>query len=337
MRTFTSSESCVPLSLCSPTPGGTMKEFLYVDVDRTRSLLAQLQGGLVEGLTSESASTEEGAASVSLFGIGGSGGYSREARHQESRSFQEMVFVAFEALADHGKLITDLGPDVGLVEAWDSGAVHAALAAGQLVRITCDVQLLDGSLFRQRLERLDKMVDGILALTGGVTPRNSTPKQRAAMSSTARSALMGGVTSEQLHAMSDFVEAFVGESIAFRALACGADHLAHGFGGTLLGRAEYIQEERESLLSRYGTVASNWTCVMQVAAVPEKEDDESEEVKAERDTAGGGFDRAGMESMVLSLLGLMERMGVMDGPRWPTVSVTPLAVYRTIPGRADAG
>jgi stalled ribosome alternative rescue factor ArfA len=315
-----------------------VKEFLYVDVDRTRSLLAQLQGGLVESLTSESASTTEGAASASFFGIGGSGGYSREARHQESRSFQEMVFVAFEALADEQDLIANLGPEVRQVEAWDSGAVHRGLAAGQLVRITCDVQLLDGALFRQRLERFDKMVDGILALTGGVTPRNSTPKQRALMSSTAKAALMGGVSSVQLSAMSDFVEAFVGESISFRALACGADHLAHGFGGTLLGRAEYIQEERESLLSRYGTVASNWTCVMQVAAIPEEnvEGEDESEVVEEEDAAAGGIDRAGMESMVLSLLGLMENMGVMEGPRWPTISVTPLAIYRTIPGRADA-
>lgn len=329
-----------------------MKEFLYVDVDRTRSLLAQLQGGLVESLTSENASTAEGMASASFFGIGGSGGYSREARHQESRSFQEMVFVAFEALADEEHLIADLGPEFKAYEGWESGTVHAALSEGQLVRMTCDVQLLDGSLFRQRLERFDKMIDGYLGLAADVTPRNSTPKQRAQVSSAAKAALMGGITSEQLGAISDFVDAFVGDSISFRALASGTEHLAHGFGGTLLGRREYIQEERESLLSRYGTVASNWTCVMQVAAIPAREapevpeateaselseapDSKSDDAKPEP-SSNAGFDRATMERMVLSLLGMMEEMGVVEGPRWPTVSVTPLAVYRTIPGTAIA-
>ena len=147
--------------------------------------------------------------------------------------------------------------------------------------MTCDVQLLDGSLFRERLTRFDKMLDGYLALTADVTPRNSTPKQRAQMAGAAKAALMGGITADQLNAMSDFVDAFVGDSISFRALASGADHLAHGFGGTLLGRREYIQEERESLLSRYGTVASNWTCVMQVAAIPEKAEANTDEAQAE--------------------------------------------------------
>lgn len=310
-----------------------MKEFLYVDVDRTRSLLAQLQGGLVEELTSETASTKEAAASASVFGIGGSGGYSREARHQESRSFQEMVFVAFESLADEGRLITDLGAEFEDLAQWETGAVHSSLTEGQLVRMTCNVQLLDGSIFRQRLERFDKLVDGFLALAPQVTPKNTTPKQRAQVGSAAKAALLGGITSDQMNAISDFVDAFVGENISFRALACGTDHLAHGFGGTLLGRREYIQEERESLLSRYGIVASNWTCVMQVAAIPDDAEDADDKIET---PANGGFDRAILERMVLDLLGQMERMGVVEGPRWPTISVTPLAIYRTIPGPVTA-
>ena len=336
-----------------------MKEFLYVDVDRTRrSLLAQLQGGLIEGLTSETAKTLEGVASASLFGIGGSGGYSREARHQESRSFQEMVFVAFEALADEQELITDLGPEVGQVDRWNSGDVHSSLSDGQIVRMTCDLQILDGSLFRSRLERFDKLVDGFLAITGGdVTPRNTTPKQRAQMGAMAKAALMGGTTPALLNAISDFVDAFVGDDISFRALACGSEHLSRGFGGTLLGRRGYIQEKRESLLSRYGTVASNWTSVMQVAAIPmppadpegvteesaladaldepQAEDDANDSTSAESqvvDDASGSIDRAVMENLAVGLLGEMERIGVVEGPRWPTISVTPLAVYRTIPG-----
>lgn len=316
-----------------------LKEFFYVDVDRTRSLLAQLQGGVVESLTSETTNTLEGSASASFFGFGGSGGYAREARHQESRSFQEMIFVAFEALADKEPLITNLGNEFRDIDRWKSGAVHEQLNEGEIIRLTCDVQILDGKLFGERIARFDKMVDGVLALGDGVTPKNSTPKQRAQLAAAAKTAMMGGTSSEQLAAMSEFVDAFVGEGISMRALACGQEHLEYGFGGALLGRREYIQEERELLFSRYGTVASSWTCVLQVAAIPTREvaDPDASAAGADRDddaTASEIINRAQLEGMAVDLLGMMEEIGVVEGPRWPTVSVTPLAVYRNIPKRA---
>ena len=315
-----------------------LKEFFYVDVDRTRSLLAQLQGGVIESLTSETANTLEGSASASLFGIGGSGGYTRGSSHQESRSFQEMTFVAFESLADQHDLIADMSEDVSDANRWESGEVHMELQEGQLIRVTCDVQVLDGALFRGRLNRFEQMANGVLSLAPDPTPKHSTPQQRKQLAGAAKAALMGGIQSDQLEAMAGFVDAFVGDDIAFRAMVCGPEHLTLGFGGTLLGRREYIQEERESLFGRYGTVASSWTCVMQVAAIPKQnvanpddDDDVDDDEDAESSDSDSGFDRAQFEGIAINLLAMMEQVGIVDGPRWPTISVTPLAVYRSVP------
>jgi hypothetical protein len=344
-----------------------LKEFLYVDVDRTRSLLAQLQGGIIDAITSESAKTVSAGASASFFGIGGKGEYGHEARHHESRSFQEMIFAAFETLADEHDFVTDLGDEVRDPARWRSGEVHADLKEGLIVRLACDVQVLDGKLFGERLSRFDKMAEGILRLNHQPTPKHSKPADRQRLLTAAKTVLMGGMTSDQLAAMGDFVDAFVGEGIALRALPCGLEDLELGFGGALLGRREYIQEERETLFSRYGTVASNWTCVLQIAAIPmpvESPDDDQDEVNSgsdgpdvEADFApeaidepsddhedgaagndadvltedGEGISRARMEGIAVELLAMMEKVGVVDGPRWPTISVTPLAVYRTVP------
>lgn len=339
-----------------------LKEFFYVDVDRSRSLLAQMQGGLIDSLTSETSSSLEGSAGASLFGIGGSGGYSKASTHQESRSFQEMVFVAFEALADERGLVTNLGDDYKNPASWETGDVHSRLLEGQLVRMTCDVQILDAKLFVERLGRFDRMAEGILGVGPQVSPKNSTPAQRRQLATAMKSAMMGGLEPEQLQAMGGFVDAFVGDDIAFRALACGRDHLELGFGGALLGRREYIQEERDSLFSRYGTFASSWTCLMQIAAIPQSKVDTNadsiahdaadaadaaeaavqavEAVEAvegadidedAEDSDGDGISRATMENLALELLQMMEKVGLTAGPRWPTVSVTPLAVYREVP------
>lgn len=308
-----------------------LKEFFYVDVDRTRSLLAQLQGGLVERLTSATDRRPADGKQASHFEAGMEGSYLRAVTRQESRSFQEMTFVAFESLADQQGLIHDLGSESSDVSRWLSGEIHADLNEGQLIRMTCDVQILDGKLFSGRIARFEKMLDGFLAIRPGVTPRNSTPRDRERELASARAEFLGGLQPKQLNALVDFVEAFVGEDISFRALPCGAQHLTLGFGGSLLGRREYIQEERDSLFARYGTVASSWTCVMQIAAIPSTVRSTGQEAVPPPGMVSDAFDRATFEGVAINLLSQMEQAGIVDGPQWPTISVTPLAVYRSVP------
>ena len=38
-----------------------------------------------------------------------------------------------------------------------------------------------------------------------------------------------------------------------------------------------------------------------------------------------------MEKMAGGFLGYMEQLGIVEGPRWPSISVTPLGLYRTVP------
>jgi hypothetical protein len=46
---------------------------------------------------------------------------------------------------------------------------------------------------------------------------------------------------------------------------------------------------------------------------------------------GGTIDRAGMERASLDLLAMMDSLGISEGPRWPSVSVIPLGIYRPVP------
>jgi hypothetical protein len=117
-------------------------------------------------------------------------------------------------------------------------------------------------------------------------------------------------------------------SVSVRLLPCGAGHLESGFAGLLSGRKEYLQEERANLFSRYGQAPTPWTTVFQVAAVPagRANDVENDSAGQVVDEAADGFSRAGMERQVAQLLGMMESVGIVEGPRWPTVSITPLGI-----------
>lgn len=328
-----------------------VREFLYVDVDRVRSLLAQIEGGVVSEIRSHGGHVIDATAKASFFGIGAEGGYQHERFTEESRSLQDLTFVAFEEAAEHLNLIMDLtGPEYRDPNAWQSGLVHVRLRQGELVRIDAPVQLLDGQLFRSRIERFTKMADTIVEISGGLSGlkgRQLTDARKAA-----KSTIMGGVTDEYLDAISGFVESFLGDSIALRVMPCGGDdNLDLCFSGALLNRLEYIQQEREHLFSRYGAAAGEWTAVLQVAALPAKATGETTQSPDEDPNGGiennaqqndasddtpessvtdaqGHINRSAMEKMAIGLMQMMEQIGIVEGPRWPSISVAPLGVYR---------
>jgi hypothetical protein len=107
--------------------------------------------------------------------------------------------------------------------------------------------------------------------------------------------------------------------------------------GTLLGRPGYLQEEREALFAKYGSLTTEWTVVSQVATVP-TEGGGRTEVEVGELVSGDGdeIDRASMEDATAQLMQVMESLGVAEGPAFPSVTTTPLAVFRELSAPASA-
>ncbi|MGO4591818.1 DUF6414 family protein [Paenarthrobacter sp. 2TAF44] len=312
------------------------REFLYVDTQRVKSFLAHMEGGLVEQTKAGHTDNVKADAQAKLLGFGGGGGYSHDWKREEQKSLQDVVFSLFEDSADENGFITDATDDYYDAAKWADGSVQAELEPAQIIRITCEVQMLDGGLFESRLERYLGMVDSLARLSTNsaeVKPVKGTSvaKQKAQLLQDARTSLVGDVGEEGIKAMYNFVHSFLGDDIAMKALPCGEKHLEFGFSGSLLNRNDYIQEEREHLFSRYGTYMSNWTSVLQIASVPEQDERTKPEGGMNFILPSGNISRAATERGAASLLGDMERIGLLDGPRWPTVSVTPLGIYRDVP------
>lgn len=111
------------------------------------------------------------------------------------------------------------------------------------------------------------------------------------------------------------------------------------FSGLLLARESYIQEEREALLGRFGQSLGPWTAVFQVEAVTQRSGDIDASVpegnpgaaeSAPFNLAEGQVSRVEFEAFVHGLIGVFDSVGLTEGPRWPAVSVTPLAIYREV-------
>lgn len=313
------------------------REFLYVDTQRVKSFLAHMEGGLVEQTKAGHTDNVKADAQAKLLGFGGGGGYSHDWKREEQKSLQDVVFSLFEDTADESGYITDATEQYYDPSKWADGSVQNALQAAQLIRVTCEVQMLDGGLFESRLDRFLSMADHLSRLgvkTDDLKPikGKTVEKQKEELLKKARAEILGTVSEDYIKAMSGFIQSFLGDDIAMRALPCGEKYLEFGFSGALLNRADYIQDEREHLFSRYGTYMSNWTCVLQVATVPVQEDHKTTiEGDVNFMLPSGTISRAATERGASDLLGVMEGIGLLDGPRWPTVSVTPLGIYRDVP------
>jgi hypothetical protein len=165
---------------------------------------------------------------------------------------------------------------------------------------------------------------------GGRTQPGSKGKTaaqaREAQKDTAVEALLGGAASSTFEDIAEFVSGFTNDSIMVRAQPCGPARPELHFGGVLLSRTDYLQDDREALFSRYGSQLADWTVVMQVARIPTPAPPDSAELQPL--TAGGQIDRVAVERMVSNLVTQVEHTGLAEGSAFPAVPVTVLAIYR---------
>ena len=75
------------------------REFFCVDVERVRSLLAQLDRGIVDAIISRTGSTSSIGGSVRPFGLGATAETTTETVSEESRSLQDVTYLVFEERA----------------------------------------------------------------------------------------------------------------------------------------------------------------------------------------------------------------------------------------------
>ena len=352
------------MSLLLTTLELMLREMLYVDVSRVRSLLGQLDRGVVESVVEKSAhglSTDMFSA-VRMSGLRKSESASEVS---ETRSLDDILFVAFEEVAEAEGLIRDF--DASDPVTWEESAVHSDVIEGELIRIHADVLIVDPNFVRRRFERyttvanavssmqtdaveaplaamraqLEAEADIALADLGGdKRKKKERETQRAinrAVDEAREKALAEIQTVEtgQIQSIADVIDAFfASDGMTIRFLPCGLDYASYSFIGSLLGRDDYIQRERDALFALYGAVLKGWTSLLQVAAVPDPATTNAAKnvnfsgLSLADDTV---IERAALERASIDLLAMMDSRGISEGPRWPAISVVPLGVYRPVP------
>jgi hypothetical protein len=315
-----------------------VRDYLYVDIARVRSLLAQMADGAPDTVTDKSSRIANATAKMALGPIGADLGRNKGDERTESRSLSDLTFSLFEESAESLGLLREASDDWSTPAAWHSGQVQADLELSQLIRVTAPVRLIDPTHFGDSISRIDSMLDAFVSVpsapAGPTQPgARSTSQKRSGQGgsqkdrilSDKKRALLGDAAPEMLPALSSLVQSLLAGGISMRCTPCGTEKPECSFSGILLNRSDYIEPERAAVFGRYGVEASPWTLVGIVSRFANPDDNEA------TPRVPGEFGRLALEEMVASLLKKLEAIGVADAPTWPSIAITPLGLYRALP------
>ncbi|GLP71709.1 hypothetical protein TUSST3_83280 [Streptomyces sp. TUS-ST3] len=320
-----------------------LREFLYVDTDKVRALLAQLDGGIAE----ESRETERRERKTTI-------GPRSAAQHLQgtgsesytNKSLGDALFPMLEEALESELLLHDISEEASQVDLWRTGELKKKYPPGSLVRITTLGSLFDTRYAASAFAAFGHVnvgLQGIGASPSEEVQRTSKGKQPQQRPRPVKKA--EGDNSQLEDAIPDFpaVGGTDGNTLrSFVRISKGVFtpglhiNLSPATGALVSARLQegrqYLDTEAEILFARYGTEPHEWTLVGSIGSYGTEE---TELPDMDFYHADGSIDRGRFAEAMNAQMRNLGRIGFIDLPQHPGFSLIPFAAYRTIPRRAD--
>lgn len=298
-----------------------LRDYLYVDIGRVRSLLAQLEGGVPQQVVQRQEATKHRLARLGIGPLAVEGGSDKGGQQEETRSLQDLHFALFEESAEALDKLRDLSEELANPVAWQGGP---AVELGQIIRVSGDTTIADGRHTAEQVERLASISSIVAALTE--SPQRGQAGKPRQNRSLPDPELAPGITASMLKKFGSFLQTISPPGVSVTINPCGEDQPELCIKGVLLDQAEYLGSERSVLFSRYGYTASAWTTVGIVTRLGGEQ-----QTATPFQLPSGAFNAKALAIMSTTLLQAIDSTGLTDAPIYPGFSITPLAVYRLVP------
>ncbi|WP_280476269.1 DUF6414 family protein [Nocardia asiatica] len=283
-----------------------LREYLFVDEPRVKMLVSQLRGGAPERSTLKNGRSARLRVGLKTLGTE----HEKDRSEEDTLALSDLFVSMLEEDAEALGMLTDLSERAGKRKFWLRGGLRQTLEPGMLLRVTAPTRLMDASGALQVWRRFD-----------------------AANSSVN----LAGSQNNQMSAVLDMIEALYGENLALTVLPCGVDEPDCAFLGVVGHDTESAALDRPSLLSRLGPEAPELTSILQIARTPTERDQGPPpniligQMVQRLQGQTGFIDRSAIDQLLFGMMRMTEDVGLQSAPKWPAVSVTPLAIYRQVP------
>ncbi|MEU4644956.1 hypothetical protein [Micromonospora sp. NPDC023814] len=325
-----------------------LREFLYVDTDKVKSLVAQMDGGVVEEV--KETQKKEGKGGIGVRGFATREGvWSKE--ESASKSAADAVFPTLEDELYSQGYLADISDDLSALTEETFDQFGSSYPPGSIVRITAPGRLFDARYVTQVLAGISAVVNGLVTFDpsiltaktsqqgrGGSQQRSSrASKERAKVgddSSQLEDAILeypeigalGSTTAEHLRAIVQISRGMFNPGLHMH-ISAGADARVAITARLQEGR-RFLDSDAEILFARYGTEAQDWTIVGTIGTF-------AHEVNSQRnasfvDERTSRISRAETLRTINDVMREVGAVGMADFPRYPGFSIVPFAVYRPI-------
>lgn len=265
-------------------------------------MLAQVSGGA----PTESTTTDSriGRLQATVAGIGGQ--YGHDSGSAETLVLEDLHVSMLESAYESLELLADVSQVVAKEKHWSRGRVRRQLEPGMVLRVTAPTLLVAPNQITQAMRALGKAA--------------------------------GESQDDEVMEFLDVIDVLYGPSETVAVSIRPTDPPS--------GRAAFVAQVPASafnlvppslMAGRAGPQPLQLTSLVQVARVPTEREDYSagldqrlHAVEQQFAQAGEAIDREVLDEALSAIGGLLESVGAAAAPKWPAVSVVPLAIYRHV-------
>jgi hypothetical protein len=338
----------------SPGHPRFLRDYLYVDVDKVKSIAGQLDSGVPEEarLTARDASrTSMGWRTFFM--------YSPESSEESyvQRSMLDSLFPELEEILEQGWL-EDISDDFMESHEDPVTTLREIRPEGSISRLTADGYLFDTRYFADLFANFSITVNGfqdfekaqveleksMAAQAAGAKPKKAPPKKKSEPTPSVESSAALEEAIEEFapqYGMSpDLLRSMV--HAARGAFAPGLQLLMQNGPGsegmTVVARLEesgrYLAGDPKIIASRYGFKPQRWTIVGTVGHYSELPEEAAMASAASviENEESDGFRRARFIQSINNTLRDMANSGLVDLPQYPGMAAIPIAIYRAVEG-----
>jgi len=321
-----------------------LREFLYVDTDKVRGMLAQLNGGITEEerqANKNDKRTEAGLKSLGMY----TQGWSEESYIQ--KSLGDALFQILEETLDSQELLRDLSSELSDPDFWYSDNFREEVPPGTLVRVTAMGSLFDARYAASLLASFGTTYSGLqdLGILEGVLDKKSPTKQQGSRNTSVashidqpedlipefgpvRQPVGPDIDAKFLRSVVKIARGMFTPGLHLNLSPANNDQLI--VGARLQEGRQFLDSETEILFARYGVGKQLWTLVGSIGHYARPEDELPPKdpglVNDDKQVV-----RARFADYVNSFMRYIGSLGFADIPKYPSFSVVPLAVYRSVP------
>jgi hypothetical protein len=288
-----------------------MRDFLYLDIDRVRSFVAQSREGVPE--TIEETLSKKGSGGVKL---GLTADYALEKGSSETRSIHHYLYSILEDGLEESKRFVRVGDGYPLAK-WTKND----LPDGAFVLVAGTLWLLDIEGMADALQRMPRIMEISARFKrdwlkkqaqSGAMSQAEFQRQNSELAQT-------GQGIKDALPIAEMLQKLYGNTIRFRVFPFETSR-DHCFTGTML--VDHLQRERANLYAAGSAFPMSRWLVLGIV-------DHVEPPSAEELTAVAQGDS--LEDKMLGLLAAFAGFGKLTVPvAWPALGLTPLAVYRLV-------